>query len=175
MIIENEYFIGIIQMFLMFYFFYFSFKNDVINIILNNKRFDVGYFKLSMFIFFLFFILYTYFIFLNLYNDYNIDRKNKNFYEKNKKVLKINKIIGTIIPFLLILIISGLVFLFLSFNYINEIKIFIKIKYILIFISLIIISFFNYTHFILNILINTIFLYLTFKGFFSKQKGFIVF
>jgi len=175
MIIENEYFIGIIQMFLMFYFFYFSFKNDVINIILNNKRFDVGYFKLSMFIFFLFFILYTYFIVLNLYNDYNIDRKNKNFYEKNKKVLKINKIIGTIIPFLLILIISGLVFLFLSFNYINEIKIFIKIKYILIFISLIIISFFNYTHFILNILINTIFLYLTFKGFFSKQKGFIVF
>ena len=175
MIFENEYFMGIIQMFLIFYFFYFSSKNDVINIILNNKRFDVVYFKLSMFFFLLFFILYTFIIVLNLYNNYNNNKKNENLYKKNKTELKINKIIGTIIPFLLILIISGFVFLFLSFNYVNEMKLFIKIKYIIIFISLIIISFFNYTHFILNILINTIFLYLTFKGLFSKQKGFIVF
>ena len=171
--IENEYFMGMIQIFLMFYFFYFSFKNNVINIILNNERFDVGYFKLSMIILFLFFILYTFVIVLNLYNNYNLN--NKNNYKKNKNDLKINKIIGTIIPFLLILFISGIVFLFQSFNYINEMKLFIKIKYIIIFISLLIISFFNYTHFILNIIINTIFLYLTFKGFFSKQKGFIVF
>ena len=171
--IENEYFMGMIQIFLMFYFFYFSFKNNVINIILNNERFDVGYFKLSMIILFLFFILYTFVIVLNLYNNYNLN--NKNNYKKNKNDLKINKIIGTIIPFLLILFISGIVFLFQSFNYINEMKLFIKIKYIIIFISLLIISFFNYTHFILNIIINTIFLYLTFKGLFSKQKGFIVF
>ena len=171
--IENEYFMGMIQIFLMFYFFYFSFKNNVINIILNNERFDVGYFKLSMIILFLFFILYTFVIVLNLYNNYNLN--NKNHYKKNKNDLKINKIIGTIIPFLLILFISGIVFLFQSFNYINEMKLFIKIKYIIIFISLLIISFFNYTHFILNIIINTIFLYLTFKGLFSKQKGFIVF
>jgi hypothetical protein len=171
--IENEYFMGMIQIFLMFYFFYFSFKNNVINIILNNERFDVGYFKLSMIILFLFFILYTFVIVLNLYNNYNLN--NKNNYKKNKNDLKINKIIGTIIPFLLILFISGIVFLFQSFNYINEMKLFTKIKYIIIFISLLIISFFNYTHFILNIIINTIFLYLTFKGLFSKQKGFIVF
>ena len=171
--IENEFFMGIIQIFLMFYFFYISYKNNVINIILNNERFDVGYFKLSMIILFLFFILYTFIIVLNLYNNYNISKKNH--YKQNKNDLKINKIIGTIIPFLLILFISGIVFLFLSFNYINEMKFFIKIKYIIIFLSLIIISFFNYTHFILNIIINTIFLYLTFKGFFSKQKGFIVF
>ena len=164
---------GMIQIFLMFYFFYFSFKNNVINIILNNERFDVGYFKLSMIILFLFFILYTFVIVLNLYNNYNLN--NRNHYKKNKNDLKINKIIGTIIPFLLILFISGIVFLFQSFNYINEMKLFIKIKYIIIFISLLIISFFNYTHFILNIIINTIFLYLTFKGLFSKQKGFIVF
>ena len=171
--IENEYFMGMIQIFLMFYFFYFSFKNNVINIILNNERFDVGYFKLSMIILFLFFILYTFVIVLNLYNNYNLN--NKNHYKKNKNDLKINKIIGTIIPFLLILFISGIVFLFQSFNYINEMKLFTKIKYIIIFISLLIISFFNYTHFILNIIINTIFLYLTFKGLFSKQKGFIEF
>ena len=171
--IENEYFMGMIQIFLMFYFFYFSIKNNVINIILNNERFDVGYFKLSMIILFLFFILYTFVIVLNLYNNYNLN--NKNNYKKNKNDLKINKIIGTIIPFLLILFISGIVFLFQSFNYINEMKLFTKIKYIIIFISLLIISFFNYTHFILNIKINTIFLYLTFKGLFSKQKGFIVF
>ena len=164
---------GMIQIFLMFYFFYFSFKNNVINIILNNERFDVGYFKLSMIILFLFFILYTFVIVLNLYNNYNLN--NKNHYKKNKNDLKINKIIGTIIPFLLILFISGILFLFQSFNYINEMKLFTKIKYIIIFISLLIISFFNYTHFILNIIINTIFLYLTFKGLFSKQKGFIVF
>ena len=171
--IENEYFMGMIQIFLMFYFFYFSFKNNVINIILNNERFDVGYFKLSMIILFLFFILYTFVIVLNLYNNYNLN--NKNHYKKNKNDLKINKIIGTIIPFLLILFISGIVFLFQSFNYINEMKLFIKIKYIIIFIFILIISFFNYTHFILNIIINTTFLYLTFKGLFSKQKGFIVF
>ena len=171
--IENEFFMGIIQIFLMFYFFYISYKNNVINIILNNERFDVGYFKLSMIILFLFFILYTFIIVLNLYNNYNLN--NKNHYKKNKNDLKINKIIGTIIPFLLILFISGIVFLFQSFNYINEMKLFTKIKYIIIFISLLIISFFNYTHFFLNIIINTIFLYLTFKGFFSKQKGFIVF
>ena len=171
--IENEYFMGMIQIFLMFYFFYFSFKNNVINIILNNERFDVGYFKLSMIILFLFFILYTFVIVLNLYNNYNLN--NKNNYKKNKNDLNINKIIGTIIPFLLILFISGIVFLFQSFNYINEMKLFIKIKYIIIFISLLIISFFNYTHFIIPIIINTIFLYLTFKGLFSKQKGFIVF
>ena len=110
MIFENEYFMGIIQMFLIFYFFYFSSKNDVINIILNNKRFDVGYFKLSMFFFLLFFILYTFIIVLNLYNNYNNNKKNENLYKKNKTELKINKIIGTIIPFLLILIISGFVF-----------------------------------------------------------------
>ena len=74
--IENEYFMGMIQIFLMFYFFYFIFKNNIINIILNNERFDVGYFKLSMIILFLFFILYTFIIVLNLYNNYNISKKN---------------------------------------------------------------------------------------------------
>jgi hypothetical protein len=141
--------------------------NNIFTIIIEDKMFDVIYFRLSMIFYTLGYIFYSY---LTLYL---LPKKERNIIP-NEKDRKITERMGRIIPLILIFYIGGLLIFLGSFNYV---KITIYQKLILSFVILLIqiTAFLNCENFTINSIYISLSLSLCLKAFYCNHKGFIMY
>ena len=141
--------------------------NNIFTIIIEDKMFDVIYFRLSMIFYTLGYIFYSY---LTLY----LIHKRSDSVLPNENDRKIIERMGRIIPLILIFFIGGLLIFLGSFNYV---KVTLTQKVILGFAIILVqtSAFWNYENFKINSIYIGLTLSLCIKCFYFKHKGFIMY